>query len=148
MRVRVQRVTSLDWWGTVCVNKLHTSLLTSRDRTCHFTIFRVKQNNRKTICTKHFYFLFMKCFINDNKMTFILGTLSIYQNVPRKIKFQLSISSQGPEGNPVLLLVLSFQGLSLYGGGVSDQQGNDAQCILTLGDAQFKCRGVHLTLSL
>ena len=112
MRVRVQQVASL-YWCTVCINKLHISLLTLRDRTCHFTIFRVKtkqnktQNKKeswKTTCIKHFYFLFMKCFINDNKMTFILSTLSICQNAPREIKFWLSISSRGPEGNPVLSL--------------------------------------------
>lgn len=69
------------------------------------------------ICAKHLYFVFMKCFINDNKMSFIFRySHNIYQRAPTGVKFQLSTSFHGPQGNPVLLLAHSFKVLSLYGG--------------------------------
>lgn len=57
----------------------------------------------------------MKCFINDNQIKLYFTCSHIYQRALRGVKFQLSTSFHGPQGNPVLLLALSFKELSLYG---------------------------------
>lgn len=88
-------------------------------------------------CTKHYHFRYMKCFINDNKKSFILGTLIVFI---RESQDESSFKCPFPTKvlGEIFFLVLYSKELSLYGGGVFDWWGSDTQCMLTVGDASVQ----------
>lgn len=57
----------------------HISWLVLMEWTCQFTICRVKNKQSGNMpFTKHFHFTFMKYFINNSRMSFIKGFLTVF----------------------------------------------------------------------